>query len=151
MLLNDLTLQSTSLKYQDQELQKEITTFEAKKTQVNAHNYENLQKKILSQKTYWSQMFKELSLLIPSKTYLIYFNSKKDKDTPVITLSGESHSQSKIAMFYSSLENSQYFSQLTLQKSEILDNHVPLLYRFHFKDMIHKITDESNDLAKGKK
>jgi len=116
------------LKVQNEDLSKEIQvlTEQNKKMDENAETLNTLQK-VLSRKNYWSEIFKELSILIPKGIWLTNFTNS---GTERITLKGESSTPEGVAKFLRALEASQHFSGARMISSEKEDEIVPTRYKF---------------------
>jgi Tfp pilus assembly protein PilN len=104
--------------------------------------------KVLSRKNYWSEIFKEMSVLIPDDVWLTKFSnfssSKVDAKVAVkgaksgpgptdqLLVQGESPSQMAIARFLGVLEQSHYFAGARMISSEKVKEVKPAKYRFEF-------------------
>ncbi len=116
------------LKVQNDDLNREIQvlTEQNKKMDENAETLNTLQK-VLSRKNYWSEIFKELSILIPRGIWLTNFtNSGSDR----IILKGESSTPEGVAKFLRSLEGSEHFAGARMISSEKEGDIVPTRYKF---------------------
>jgi Tfp pilus assembly protein PilN len=116
------------MKDQDVELTKQIQVLseQNKKNDQNVETFGTLQK-VLSRKNYWSEIFKELSILIPQGIWLTNFtNSGSDR----VVLKGESSSPEGVAKFLRKLEGSQHFSGARMNYSEKEKDVSPSRYKF---------------------
>jgi Tfp pilus assembly protein PilN len=121
-------LKLETLKVQNEELSRDIQvlTEQNKKMDENAETLNTLQK-VLSRKNYWSEIFKELSILIPKGIWLTNFTNS---GTERIVLKGESATPEGVARFLRALEGSQHFSGARMISSEKESEIVPTRYKF---------------------
>ena len=116
----------------DLSLQKQLPN--GRTLEQGIENFNALQS-ILSKKNYWSESFKELSLLTPDDLWLTSFaNSKGDKveASEHLVLRGVSSSQETIAKFLSKLEHSPHFFGARIISSEKELDINPVRYKFEF-------------------
>lgn len=88
---------------------------------------------VLGKKTYWSEVFREFSHLIPEGLWLTGFTSVYVEGARRLVLKGEATSANKVAGFLLSVEQSPLFGKATLIFSEVAENVRPHLYRFQFE------------------
>ncbi len=111
-------------------------------------SYSSLQK-VLARKNYWSEIFKELSLLIPDGLWLTSFaNQKPDKadknnTSERLILKGEASSQEGVAEFLTILEKSHHFSGARINSSEKEADIKPARYKFEFSIPVRTSTGGS--------
>jgi Tfp pilus assembly protein PilN len=117
-----------TMKVENDQLSREIQvlTEQNKKMDENAETLNTLQK-VLSRKNYWSEIFKELSILIPKGIWLTNFTNS---GTERIILKGESATPEGVARFLRALEGSQHFSGARMISSEKESEIVPTRYKF---------------------
>ncbi len=97
-----------------------------------------------SQQVKWSESFKELSLLIPQESWLIYLKFSNESGKIDTAIRGETSSQLKIASFYDGLKNSYYYREIVLKSSDLLPTFQPPLFRFSFETLAKKEAPSSN-------
>ena len=110
-------------------LQIQVLTEQSKKMDQNNEVLGTLQK-VLNRKNYWSEIFKELSILIPRGIWLTNFANSSTNDQ--LVLKGESGSQDLIADFLKTLETSHHFSGARMIFSERQNEVQPTRYQFEF-------------------
>lgn len=110
-------------------LQIQVLTEQSKKLDQNNEVLGTLQK-VLNRKNYWSEIFKELSILIPKGIWLTSFANSTTNDQ--LVLKGESGSQDLIAGFLKTLETSHHFSGARMIFSEKQNEVQPTRYQFEF-------------------
>ncbi len=93
---------------------------------------ERLVQRIIGEKLNWADVFRELSLVTPSKTWLTEFSAQNNNGQLEVSIFGSTSSQSKMARFYSALEKSDHFNKMLMVSSEIANEISPDLYEFHF-------------------
>lgn len=90
-------------------------------------------KEVLGKRAYWSEVFKELSLLIPPGVWLTDIASADGKGASrKVSLKGETTSQHKVAEFFRALESSFYLRDVRMKLSERKGEMQPELYSFEF-------------------
>lgn len=96
-------------------------------------------RQFLKDRSTWTDLFKELSLLVPRGVWLTQLsNSVKDGQFRIM-LSGEAPSQQLVAELLGALESSFYFKYSTLQYSEKIVGYEPNLYRFGMESSVPQI------------
>ena len=121
----------------------------------NTESFKALQK-VLERKNYWSEIFKEMSILIPDGVWLTNFSNRRmdyridgktepkaeSKTSPgdQLVIRGESNSQMAIAHFLTVLEKSHHFSGARMLSSEKESNIKPSKYKFEFTIPVHAST-----------
>lgn len=85
--------------------------------------------KVLGRKNYWSEIFKELSNVMPPGIWLTSFSNSEEN---TLVLRGESTSQNKVADFLKLLEGSEHFSGARMKFSERESGIHPTRYKFEF-------------------
>ena len=81
----------------------------------------------------WSEILKELSLVVPNDVWLTEFHSVKDEESTegkVILIKGEGKSQTKIMRFFASLKKSKHFRASEFRFSERVPASEPHVYSF---------------------
>ncbi len=96
-----------------------------------AARYSSIQE-VVSHKTYWVEIFKELTALMPRGVWLSGLASSLAEKDRRLVLRGEAPSQEKVAEFFRALEASYYFNGVTMKASERQEDYDPSLYRFEF-------------------
>jgi Tfp pilus assembly protein PilN len=117
-----------TMKVENESLEREIVVLseQSKRADRNNEAFVTLQK-VLSRKNYWSEIFKELSILIPEGIWLTNFtNSTQER----LILKGESSSAEGVAKFLRKLEGSQHFSGARMNFSEKEPDVAPTRYKF---------------------
>ena len=125
--------QLASIESEKHDLDVKITVLTAKNalTAQKVARYASFQE-VLNRKTYWVEMFKELSGLMPEDVWLTGLRSTFSKHDRNLTLMGEASSQEKVAEFLGALEKSRYFNTVMMKDSEKEDDYRPDLYKFEF-------------------
>jgi Tfp pilus assembly protein PilN len=85
--------------------------------------------KVLSRKNYWSEIFKELSILTPRDIWLTSLNNS---DPEILILSGESTTLSAVPKFLKALETSHHFSGVQINYTQKDVDVIPSRYTFEF-------------------
>ncbi len=85
--------------------------------------------KVLSRKNYWSEIFKELSILTPKDIWLTSLNNS---DPQILILSGESTRLDAVPRFLKALETSHHFYGVQINYTQKDTNVVPTRYTFEF-------------------
>lgn len=91
--------------------------------------------KVVNRKNYWSEIFKELSILIPDGIWLTHFTDRKgplSAGETRLSLSGEADSGEVVARFLTVLEKSHHFAGVQMNSLEKEDNILPIRYKFEF-------------------
>jgi|LauGreDrversion4_2_1035121.scaffolds.fasta_scaffold665163_1 Tfp pilus assembly protein PilN len=120
-----------------QDLEKKMKSIsEADKiTRQNNESFKAIEK-VLGRKNYWSEIFKEMSMLIPDGVWLTNFTHQGVKGggkvPDQLLVKGESTSQLGMVKFLAILEKSHYFSGARLVSSERMKDVRPAKFRFEF-------------------
>ncbi len=93
-------------------------------------------KKAISERVYWSSIFKELSALSPKGIWLTDLETKLEENGRSIQISGEAKSQEEVGKFLENLEKSYFFRNIKLNYTELLTNNKKELIRFQFQGSI---------------
>lgn len=93
-------------------------------------------KKAISERVYWSSIFKELSALSPKGIWLTDLETKLEENGRSIQITGEARSQEEVGKFLENLEKSYFFRNIKLNYTELLTNHKKELIRFQFQGNI---------------
>jgi Tfp pilus assembly protein PilN len=119
------------LREQNKQLNREIQSLNDRSRRFEENNHAVVAlRKVLNRKNYWSEIFKELSILIPKGVWLTSFtNSAKSSQ---LVLRGESSSQEVIAQFLRILETSEHFSEARMISAEKQSEVQPTRYEFEF-------------------
>ena len=115
-------------------LTQQIAAMEALKKQedLESGKVKSLQD-VIGRKNYWSNIFKELSIVTPKDVWLTVLGTTGGDDVPKkLMLKGEATSQKKMAQFFAALEKSRFFSGATINSSEKDLKAAPDLFRFEF-------------------
>ncbi len=99
--------------------------------------------KVVGRKNYWSEIFKELSILIPDGIWLTNFNDQKaktPKDDTRLSLRGEADSDQVVAKFLTVLEKSHHFGGVQMDYLEKQANVQPVRYKFKFTVPVKVLT-----------
>ena len=100
--------------------------------EVHVESKDEVVKRLLAEKTYWADVFKELSMVTPKDVWLTEFNTSLVDGKRVMVINGQSSSNALSTAFFSALEKSFYFRDISIQSMERLDHYSPALYRFRF-------------------
>ena len=90
----------------------------------------------------WSDILKELSLVVPNDVWLTEFHSVKDeedKNSKVVLIKGEGKSQTQIMKFFKSLKNSEHFRASEFRFSERVPASDPHIYSFFIEVWLEDI------------
>jgi Tfp pilus assembly protein PilN len=126
-----------ALQATEQELSKQVKTIteESKVVQQNSRSFLAIEK-VLGRKNYWSEIFKEMSMLIPDGVWLTNFTHQGlkpgAKNPEQLLVKGEAMSQLGMVKFLSILEKSHYFAGARLISSERMKDVKPAKYKFEF-------------------
>jgi Tfp pilus assembly protein PilN len=125
--------QLASIKTEESEVEAQVVALTAKSAQAaeKQARYASFQE-VLNRKTYWVEMFKELTSVMPKDVWLTHLQSSVSERDKNIVLQGEAASQEKVAEFLRALEKSQYFNTIVVKTSEKQDDYRPDLYKFEF-------------------
>ena len=102
--------------------------------------------KVLSRKNYWSEIFKELSILIPDGVWLTHFSDQKavvPSSSAKLSLVGEADSHEVVAQFLTILEKSHHFGGVQINYVEKEENIQPSRYKFEFTVPVKVLTGGS--------
>lgn len=142
--LNELTVESAQLSAKLASLTEQNRILERNDKALSAIH------KVLGRKNYWSEIFKELSMLVPDGIWLTHFadkpetGTKKDQTTsPPLTqlsLSGEGDSQEVVAHFLTSLEKSHHFAGVQMKVLEKEAGVQPPRFKFEFTVPVKVLT-----------
>lgn len=118
---------------QSNELETKIVNLR-KALDENAYRVEQqkLVNEVIGTKYPWAEAFKELSLVIPKRTWLTSFSAANKAGNIAVSLSGETDSQSQMANFFSNLEKSVYLNGLVVVSSKQRKSVSPPLFEFVF-------------------
>jgi len=147
-----------SLDAQNVELTKKLESLGASKERLKMDEAIGNMKKILAKKTYWSGIFREMSVLMPEGVWLTGFSDTKNREKEnrvaaarnpgqvkvaeeMLLIKGESESQEIITQFLMGLEKSHHFSGVQLMSSEKESDVRPARYRFEFSVPIKTVTN----------
>ncbi len=143
------------LEKQSKELNERLDVL-SNQAKVETRNNQSLKEiqTVLNRKNYWSEIFKEMSVLIPENVWLTRFLNQKPKlesKTPMperapasgtpapvlapaeeLIVEGEAVSQISIARFLTILEKSHYFSGARLVSSQQVKDSKPAKFKFQF-------------------
>jgi|GEM_PF-3743050 len=127
----------------DLDRQVKSLTDEKKVADQNSESFKAIEK-VLSRKNYWSEIFKEMSMVIPDGVWLTHFthlgvkgSGKSATPAPLspasqLLVKGEATSQLGVAKFLTILEKSHYFSGARLISSERMKDIKPTKFKFEF-------------------
>jgi Tfp pilus assembly protein PilN len=125
--------QLASIQAEKQDLSTKVAALKAKDELLTQRQARLVSfQEIVNRKTYWVEMFKELTTLMPKEVWLTNLNSTFSEHDKNLTLKGEAASQGKVAEFLSALEKSTYFNTIVMKTSEKQDEIRPDLYKFEF-------------------
>lgn len=131
--IKDLEKEKAILVAKNQQLQKTISSFKiSQEGEKAAQARANMIRSINGKKLTWSNIFKELSLLIPNQTWLTQFQAANSGGDLSFAIDGEALSQERMAQFFSSLEMSYYFKDVLLELSQSMEDFEPSVYQFRF-------------------
>jgi len=121
------------LKSQQAELQVSLDTL-MRVTKAQEMETEKIKffQEILSKKSYWSEIFKELGVIMPPKVWLTSLQSSGEFPNKKLILKGESISQQRVAGLLADLDKSQHFAGAMMNSSVQVPKVHPHLYRFEF-------------------
>ena len=88
---------------------------------------------LLAKKVRWADVYKELSVLMPSGVWLRELKSSSINGIRQLTIVGSAPSQEKVAHFFSVLEQSYFFKKVRIIVSEKEKGYRPELYKFEFR------------------
>lgn len=100
---------------------------------------------ILGKKLNWSEVFKELSTIIPKDVWISSFETKFENGSWSLSFKGSSPSQTLVSQFFSLMENSYHFSNAMIQYSQKKDKIAPNLYEFEIKVPLRHIAKVARD------
>ena len=115
-------------------------------TKVAQHNSDSFKaiEKVLGRKNYWSEIFKEMSMLIPDGVWLTNFTHQGVKPgakaSDQLLVKGEATSQMGMVKFLSILEKSHFFSGARLISSERMKDIKPAKFKFEFTIPVKAVT-----------
>lgn len=125
-----MTEQLQALEVQNNQLLQKIQTHQG--IQKTHQEVGELQK-VFERKNYISELFKELSMLIPEDIWLTSFSKTSEvSGMNSLVIRGNASSQGGIADFLSTLERSEFFSNVRMSFSEKEKDIRPSRYRFEF-------------------
>ncbi len=87
---------------------------------------------IRARKILWADLFKELSLLVPSNAWLSTLNASSEEGRRKVRLSGSAQSPKAISSLFESFELSPFFKRVMLVSSEIDEKLHPEVYKYQF-------------------
>ena len=91
-------------------------------------------RKILDTRLRWTDILKELSLVVPKSVWLTNLTTKLEADKRAFfEIIGRGPSQEKIGGFLEALEGSYHFRMATMKSSQKLPDFAPDLYQFTFE------------------
>ena len=93
---------------------------------------EKLIRQVIGSKPNWADAFKELSLVIPRETWLSQLQLRNNSGQIAVSIKGQTSSQANMADFLSSLERSEFFSNILMISSKLAEQTNPPLYTFEF-------------------
>lgn len=128
-----VTAENQQLKAETEKLERDAQELLAKSGAAKGDQRDQMVADLKSREIRWSTAFKELSLLIPRESWLIYLMVENEKGKPKVVLKGEAPSQLQVAQFFSALNRSEYFTNTIMRTSELLNDFNPTLYRFQFE------------------
>jgi Tfp pilus assembly protein PilN len=137
----ELTAVSKERDSEAQSLQNKLRLHEDNKQQRSLQSI----RKALSEKIYWSAVFKELSNIAPSSVWLSGLETSAGENGRTLMISGDSTSQAAIAEFLANMENSYFFRDVRIRFSEAQADVRPILYRFQFEGRIFDPKPGGND------
>jgi Tfp pilus assembly protein PilN len=127
----------TELQVTHDDLSKKVKslTEETKIAEQNSESFKAIEK-VLGRKNYWSEIFKEMSMLIPDGVWLTNFTNqglKSGAKAPdQLLVKGEATSQMGVVKFLTILEKSHYFSGARMISSERVKDIKPAKFKFEF-------------------
>jgi len=93
---------------------------------------QSLVSQVIGAKFHWAEIFKELSLVIPNRTWLTELYAQNNGGQLAIAVQGQTVSQAHMATFYAALERSVHFNRVLVVSSKMSDQTQPPLYQFEF-------------------
>ena len=127
----------SSLQATQEDLNKKVKslTDETKVAQQNSESFKAIEK-VLGRKNYWSEIFKEMSMLIPDGVWLTNFTHQGVKPgaklPDQLLVKGEATSQIGMVKFLAILEKSHFFAGARLISSERMKDIKPAKFKFEF-------------------
>ena len=127
----------SSLQATQEDLDKKVKslTDETKVAQQNSESFKAIEK-VLGRKNYWSEIFKEMSMLIPDGVWLTNFTHQGVKPGAKVSdqllVKGEATSQMGMVKFLAILEKSHFFAGARLISSERMKDIKPAKFKFEF-------------------
>ncbi|MBU6152766.1 MAG: PilN domain-containing protein [Bdellovibrionales bacterium] len=119
------------------ELEKKVKSLadDGKLAQQSSESFRAIER-VLGRKNYWSEIFKEMSMLIPDGVWLTNFTHQGlksgTKNPEQLLVKGEATSQMGMVKFLTILENSHYFAGARLISSERMRDIKPPKFKFEF-------------------
>jgi Tfp pilus assembly protein PilN len=114
-----------------------------KLAEQNTESFKSIQK-VLGRKNYWSEIFKEMSMLIPDGVWLTNFTNQTSKGTgktaEQLLVRGEAISPMHVVKFLTVLEKSHFFAGARMISSEKVKDMKPAKFKFEFTIPVHANT-----------
>jgi Tfp pilus assembly protein PilN len=118
----------------------DLLTLEKNSVEVRQKQVSTIQQ-IQARKVTWSDVFKELSLLIARDIWLSSLQADAKNGKRAVVIEGSGESPAAVSLFFQSLELSYFFKRVMLVSSTLDEKTYPSLYRYRFSVPI----DEGRD------
>ena len=109
----------------------DVLTLEKNSAEVRQKQVSTIQQ-IQQRKVIWSDLFKELSLMISKDIWLSTLQASAKDGKRGVLLEGSGETPQSISLFFQSLELSYFFRRVMLMSSTMDDRTYPPLYRYKF-------------------
>jgi len=123
--------QKVLLETRKSEIRERIDLLTARQNRYEAFkNRSDLVNGLVSRKIYWSESFKELSLLMPASLWMNQLVAVSKDGAKSMSLDGSADASEAVSTFLLSLEKSYFFRRVTMAFTERDDATIPSLYKF---------------------
>ena len=109
----------------------DVLTLEKNSVEIRQKQVSTIQQ-IQARKISWSDLFKELSLLISKDIWLSAMQAQVNAGKRMVTLEGAGETPMSVSMFFQALELSYFFRRVMLVTSTLDEKTYPPLYRYKF-------------------
>lgn len=142
MKFKKLRAQKEEIAAKQKELNEKIDVLTLEKNSAEARQKQvSTIQQIQQRKVIWSDLFKELSLMISKDIWLSTLQASAKDGKRGVVLEGSGESPQSVSLFFQSLELSYFFRRVMLVSSTMDERTYPPLYRYKFAVPI----DESKD------
>lgn len=107
----------------------DVLTLEKNSVEIRQKQVSTIQQ-IQARKISWSDLFKELSLLISKDIWLSAMQAQVNSGKRMVTLEGWGENPMSVSMFFQALELSYFFRRVMLVNSSLDERTYPSLYRY---------------------